>query len=53
MTAKLGGFLGRKTDGEPGPITRWRGLLRLDAMVIGYGAGLQAAQRLPRLRDGP
>ena len=46
MTAKLGGFLGRKTDGEPGTITLWRGLLRLDAMVIGYRAGLQAAQRL-------
>ena len=27
--AQLGGFLGRKSDGEPGPITLWRGLLRL------------------------
>ena len=24
--AKLGGFLGRKRDGEPGPIVLWRGL---------------------------
>jgi hypothetical protein len=49
MTAKLGGFLGRKGDGEPGTITLWRGLQRLDNMVIGY----QAARGLPRPRDGP
>ena len=27
--AQLGGFLGRKGDGHPGPITLWRGLHRL------------------------
>lgn len=27
--AKLGGFLGRKSDGEPGVKTVWRGLRRL------------------------
>jgi hypothetical protein len=27
--AKLGGFLGRKSDGEPGWITIWRGLNKL------------------------
>ena len=27
--AQLGGFLARKGDGEPGPITLWRGLHRL------------------------
>lgn len=27
--AQLGGFIGRNNDGEPGPITLWRGLLRL------------------------
>jgi hypothetical protein len=27
--AQLGGFLGRKSDGEPGPMTLWRGLHRL------------------------
>jgi hypothetical protein len=26
---QLGGFIGRKSDGEPGPIVLWRGLLRL------------------------
>ena len=28
--AQLGGFLGRKSDGEPGPVTLWRGLHRLN-----------------------
>lgn len=26
---QLGGFIGRKSDGEPGPMVLWRGLLRL------------------------
>ena len=34
--AKLGGFLGRKHDGEPGVKTIWRGLRRLNDMVLGY-----------------
>ena len=36
MTAKLGGFMGRKSDGEPGTETLWRGLLRLDGMTEGW-----------------
>lgn len=35
MTAKLGGFLGRKGDGEPGVQTLWRGLRRLADMAAG------------------
>jgi hypothetical protein len=31
--AKLGGFLDRKGDGEPGTTTLWRGLEQLDAMT--------------------
>ena len=31
--AGLGGFLGRKSDGEPGPITLWRGLQRLNDLA--------------------
>lgn len=31
--ARLGGFLGRKGDGEPGVKVLWRGLLRLDEIV--------------------
>jgi hypothetical protein len=47
MIAKLGGFLGRKSDGEPGTVSLWRGLDRLMAMVEGWVArGLHA-------RDGP
>lgn len=33
--AKLGGFLGRKSDGEPGWITIWRGWEKLNALVRG------------------
>lgn len=41
MTANLGGFLGRKGDGEPGVTTLWRGLIRLSAMVSGARAALR------------
>jgi hypothetical protein len=34
--AQLGGFLARKSDGEPGPITLWHGLQTLRSMVRGY-----------------
>lgn len=34
--AKLGGFLGRKSDGEPGVRALWRGYERLQDMVSGY-----------------
>jgi Transposase Tn5 dimerisation domain len=33
--AKLGGFIGRKSDGEPGWITIWRGWQKLYLMVRG------------------
>ena len=33
--AKLGGFLGRKSDGEPGWITIWRGWQKLYMLVRG------------------
>ena len=33
--AKLGGFLGRKSDGEPGWITIWRGWEKLNLLVRG------------------
>lgn len=34
--AQLGGFLGRKSDGEPGIRTLWRGWMRLMDLVLGY-----------------
>lgn len=36
--AMLGGFLGRRGDGEPGVQTLWRGLMRLHDMVLAVGA---------------
>lgn len=36
--AKLGGFLGRKHDGAPGVKTLWRGMRRLNDMVLAYRA---------------
>lgn len=38
--AKLGGFLARKSDGQPGIIVLWRGLQRLHDIALGF----QAAQ---------
>jgi len=47
MIAKLGGFLGRKSDGEPGTTTLWRGLLRLSFIMIGY------RMNITEMREGP
>jgi hypothetical protein len=34
--ARLGGFLGRKRDGDPGVRTLWRGYQRLQDLLLGY-----------------
>ena len=34
--AQLGGFLARKSDGHPGPTTLWRGLQRLNDIVVSW-----------------
>ncbi len=34
--AALGGFLGRKRDGEPGWLTLWRGWRELDLITLGF-----------------
>jgi hypothetical protein len=36
MVAALGGFLGRKSDGHPGPKAAWKGLEKLDQCVDMY-----------------
>lgn len=36
LVASLGGFLGRKSDGEPGTKTLWLGLQRLDDIALMY-----------------
>lgn len=47
LVAMLGGFLGRKGDGEPGAETLWRGLQRLDAICIGWLAAHKVFCRGP------
>ena len=42
--AKLGGFLGRKSDGEPGWITIWRGWEKLNLLV--HGAELAEGSKI-------
>ncbi len=45
--AMLGGFLGRRSDGEPGAKTLWRGLRRLNDMVTAYRILKQHPNLLP------
>lgn len=45
--ARLGGFLGRKHDGEPGVTTLWRGLTRLNDLTAAYLAGRVDARSPP------
>jgi hypothetical protein len=47
MVASLGGFLGRKGDGEPGAKTTWIGLQRLDDLAAMYK--FMALQLAPHL----
>lgn len=36
MVGRIGGHLGRKSDGEPGTVTLWRGIQRLDTATEMY-----------------
>lgn len=45
--ARLGGFIGRKLDGEPGVKVVWRGLRRLNELVAGYRLATQSFERYP------
>ncbi len=36
LVARMGGFLGRRGDGDPGAMTLWRGLEALAKMVLGW-----------------
>ena len=49
--AKLGGFLGRKSDGEPGVRALWRGYQRLQDMVAGFC--LREKRRIPYPKGPP
>ena len=50
LVAGLGGFLGRKSDGEPGTQTLWLGLQRLDDIAAMYRAMIDATQ--PNVSSG-
>jgi hypothetical protein len=52
MVAALGGFLGRKGDGEPGTETLWRGLQRLDDIAEAYQVFRSAPKEGPVSSDG-
>jgi len=52
MVAGLGGFLGRKGDGEPGTETLWRGLQRLDDIAEAYLVFRTAPKEGPVSSDG-
>ena len=43
----VGGFIGRKGDGEPGVKVVWRGLRRLSELVAGYRLATQGQERYP------
>jgi len=45
--AQLGGFLGRKHDGQPGVATLWRGWRRLEDLLIGYRLAANVAPQPP------
>lgn len=45
--ASLGGFIGRKSDGEPGWRTLWRGWLKLLHAEVGYRLSLQRQAQAP------
>ncbi len=43
LIARLGGFLGRKGDGEPGLKTIWLGMQR----IMDFAAGIKYAREMP------
>lgn len=47
MVASLGGFLGRKSDGNPGTQTIWLGLQRLDDIAATYEIVMHSFARAP------
>ena len=46
LIAQLGGFLGRRGDGEPGAVVLWRGLRRLDDLLLGATLAQSSADTL-------
>jgi hypothetical protein len=50
--ARLGGFLGRKGDGEPGAKVLWRGLRKLRDMVVGFRLAQEVLHSVQSSDDG-
>lgn len=46
--ARLGGFLARKCDGEPGVQTLWRGYQRLQDLLLGFHLQTSSAENRPK-----
>lgn len=42
LIAGFGGFLGRKSDGHPGPKAIWEGMQRVQAFAVGIAAAKEA-----------
>jgi hypothetical protein len=42
LIGSLGGWLGRKCDGEPGPKAMWVGMQRMTDLALGWRAGVEA-----------
>lgn len=53
MTAQLGGFLGRKSDGEPGTKTMWLGLQRLDDLATMFKLVYVPHPKVPPVSSDP
>ncbi|MDO8706213.1 MAG: IS4 family transposase [Sulfuricaulis sp.] len=51
MVAQLGGFRGRKSDGDPGAEVMWRGLQHLDDITETWRVLQGHCQQLPRRND--
>jgi hypothetical protein len=47
LMAKLGGFMGRKSDGDPGPTVLWRGIQRLDDITETFTIMLSSRGKPP------
>jgi Transposase Tn5 dimerisation domain/Transposase DNA-binding len=51
LIASLGGWLGRKCDGEPGPKAMWVGMQRMTDLALGWAARAQPQASAPERRS--
>jgi Transposase Tn5 dimerisation domain/Transposase DNA-binding len=53
LIASLGGWLGRKCDGPPGPKATWVGIQRMTDLAIGWRIGIEQSTRRTQDRPSP